>query len=167
VLDFGLVKPLNASLDLDDTVAETLVGTPRYMAPEAIEQPESADARSDLYSLGAVAYFLLVGQPVFDGDTPQEVMLKQVRELPKSPSHRLRRAVDADLERLVLQCLAKDRSQRPSSARVLDDALARCASAGQWTQVEATGWWQAHHVSTEGAALGRAAEKTLVILPRV
>jgi serine/threonine protein kinase len=167
VLDFGLVKPVNNALDLDATVAETVAGTPRYMSPEAFEKPESADARSDLYSLGAVGYFLLVGQAVFDGDTPHEVLLKQVRELPRSPSRRLGRTVDADLERLILQCLAKDRSQRPLNARQLDDALARSAAAGQWTQAEATDWRQTHHASIEEAPLGKAAERTLVILPRV
>jgi len=167
VLDFGLVKPLNNSLGLDADVADTVVGTPHFMSPEAIEKPESADPRSDLYSLGAVGYFLIVGRTLFDGDTPQELLQKQVHQAPESPSSRLGRAVDADLERLIMQCLEKDPSRRLSSACAVDAALTRCASFGKWTQAEATSWWQTHHVSVESVPPAGAVQKTLVILPRV
>ncbi len=166
VLDFGLVKPLSDTLDHDGAQAETIVGTPRYMSPEAIEKPESANARSDLYSLGAVGYFLLVGQPIVDGATPREIFLKQLHEAPASPARRLGRSVDASLERLILQCLAKDPAQRPLSARVLEEELSRCASAGQWTQAVATEWWRTHHARLELPPAGKVAERTLVILPR-
>ena len=69
VVDFGLVKNLSA-VDARVTLENTAVGTPHYMAPEALQTPDRIDARSDVYALGATAYFLLTGTTVFEGPSP-------------------------------------------------------------------------------------------------
>jgi tRNA A-37 threonylcarbamoyl transferase component Bud32 len=141
VLDFGLVKSLDAE-GLELTMAEAALGTPLYMSPEAVEHPNTVDARSDLYSLGAVGYFLVTGEPLFNWLTLGEVLLHQVKDLPVRPSERLGKAVSPDLEELLMRCLVKSPASRPATARELDDALAGCQSAGEWTRVMADEWWR-------------------------
>ncbi|MFA9410788.1 MAG: serine/threonine-protein kinase, partial [Deltaproteobacteria bacterium] len=67
VLDFGLVKSVDSKVDTTKTWTEAIIGTPRFMSPEQILDPPSVDARSDLYALGAVGYYLLTGRFVFEG----------------------------------------------------------------------------------------------------
>jgi len=142
VLDFGLVKARNTENQLDLTGANVSAGTPLYMSPEAVEHPDRVDSRSDLYSLGAVGYFLLTGETVFFGASIGEVLIQQVKATPEKPSARLGKPVSADLEELILGCLAKDPSARPANARKLEEALGRCAAAGQWDREEAEAWWR-------------------------
>ena len=141
VLDFGLVKSLAAE-GVELTMSEATLGTPLYMSPEAVQHPHAVDARSDLYSLGAVGYYLLTGEPLFNWLTLGEVLLHQVKDLPLRPSERLGKLVSPDLEELLMRCLAKDPASRPANARELDDALARCQSAADWTRVLADEWWR-------------------------
>ncbi len=141
VVDFGLAKAVDADRATGVTPTHTVVGTPHYMAPEAIRTPECADARSDLYSVGAVGYYLLTGRHVFDGRSVGEILLKQVGENPEPPSVRSRRAISSDLEAILLRCLAKDPAERPASAAELADALKR-APVSPWTTAEAEAWWR-------------------------
>jgi tRNA A-37 threonylcarbamoyl transferase component Bud32 len=165
VLDFGLVKAV-AHPPTRGTTATAVVGTPHFMSPEAIDRPAKADSRSDLYSLGAVAYWLLAGQPLFQDDDVDKLLRAQVSNEPPPPSKRLGRQLDSDLERLVMQCLAKSPDQRPASAAALDQALAGCAAASAWTIVEAEAWWHQHKSNLQAAPKVAMAEKTLVIAPR-
>jgi serine/threonine-protein kinase len=137
VVDFGLVKDLEDEGGLTHEAA--LVGTPHYLAPEAIRSP-GADARSDLYAVGAVAYFLLTGQHVFEGRTVMEVCGHHLHTTPVPPSDRLGRALPAALEAWVLACLAKDPAQRPQTAAQAVAALERCAIPS-WTDDLARSWW--------------------------
>ena len=73
LLDFGLVKEFQVGRDIKLTGDSVVVGTPQYMAPESILNPDSVDARTDIYALGAVAYFLLAGTDVFNGKSAVEV----------------------------------------------------------------------------------------------
>jgi serine/threonine-protein kinase len=142
VVDFGLVKPFAT-----DTVGATmsasivLAGTPLYMPPEAITRPDAVDPRSDLYSLGAVMYFLLTGQPVFEAATMGEALTHHLSTPPRPPSSRVP-GVPADLDAVVLRCLAKSPDERPRDARELAAALAACADAGRWTTELAAAWWR-------------------------
>jgi serine/threonine-protein kinase len=145
VVDFGLVKDLGD--DAGVTQANTLAGTPLYMSPEAVRDPATIDARSDLYAVGAVAYYLLTGKDVFEGATILEVCSHHLRSTPVAPSERSGRDLPDDLESLVLSCLEKDPAARPKDARTLGAALARCGDAGGWTEEEATTWWRAHKKS--------------------
>ena len=123
------------------TGANTTLGTPLYMSPEAVEHPDKVDARADIYSVGAVGYFLLTGQPLFDCATLGEVLMHQVKHLPAKPSEKLGKPVSPELENLLMCCLAKNPAERPASARELADALAKCPGANDWTRDRAEDWW--------------------------
>lgn len=167
VLDFGLVKAVDSRKEATLTAAGSITGTPQFISPEGIERPATVDARSDLYAVGAVGYFLLTGTPMFDGDTIMELCTKQVRAKPQSVSERLGREVCADLEKLILQCLAKNPDERPQTARELADLLAHCRCAGTWSTDEARAWWNMHanqatrKLSPSGPDT-RATDKTVV-----
>jgi serine/threonine-protein kinase len=151
VVDFGLVKAVAGATVTADahtleavTEAEAIAGTPQYMAPEAIARPDQVDARTDLYALGAVGYFLLTGHEVFPGRTVLEVCGHHLHTAPQPPSARLGKPLPADLEQLLLACLAKEPVGRPASARALREALLACADAGAWTEENARSWWREH-----------------------
>jgi tRNA A-37 threonylcarbamoyl transferase component Bud32 len=141
VLDFGLVKAVDPNTDLARTVAESLIGSPHFLSPEGINNPNQVDPRSDLYSLGAVGYFLLTGQPVFEAGDLTEVLLGHSHTTPIKPSERRGRSIDPALEQLILQCLEKNPGLRPSNAHTLEQALLRCPAAAQWSQANADEWW--------------------------
>jgi len=119
------------------------------------------DARTDLYALGAVAYFLLSGREVFSGETVVEVLGRHMLEEPLPPSTHLARPLPSDLEQLVLQCLAKDPSGRPPSAASLRASLLACEDARRYDRSEAFAWWLAHrpppHAGAARVATGSAA----------
>ncbi len=165
VLDFGLVKAVNLGAAVG-MKASAVVGTPHFMSPEAIEKPASVDNRSDLYSLGAVGYWLLTGKTIFDGDTVEDLLVCQVKEPPPHPSLRLGKPLSPDLADLIMRCLAKEPEQRPPSAEALDQGLAGCVSAGAWTPQAAEQWWRANVAVVEALPAATMAEKTLVIAPR-
>jgi len=128
VLDFGLIKQLDAGPDVTRTDELSVIGTPLYLSPEALVAPDAVDARSDLYALGAVGYFLLTGHAPFSGRNAVEVCAHHLHTVPESPSSRLGRAVPRALEALILQCLEKSPSHRPASAASLERAFRRIAS---------------------------------------
>jgi serine/threonine protein kinase len=140
LLDFGLVKAVQ-SKSVHITSDGAAVGTPLFMSPEAIETPEDVDARSDLYSVGALGYYLLTGKFVFVGKSSTEVCMKHLRERPAPLSVRGPRPISPDLEHLILQCLEKDRDHRPPTAFDLQQSLLACREAFTWTEDEAADWW--------------------------
>jgi serine/threonine protein kinase len=148
VLDFGLVKQLDSHGDAHRTAANAIVGTPHYLSPESIKTPDAIDARSDLYALGAVGYFLLTGQQVFEGETVVEVCLKHLDAAPVSPSERLGAPIAPRVEQLVLDCLAKDAADRPQTAHELLDRL-RAAETPAWSEKRAREWWDTHGSALE------------------
>lgn len=137
VLDFGLATMISEN-SIQEADAATLRGTPYYMSPESISQPQSVDARSDLYSLGAVGYFLLTGKTVFDAPSVMAVLNCHLNEIPQRPSARIGRSLDRDLEDVLLKCLAKSREDRPASAVEFAQLLGQCQAAGRWTPMEST-----------------------------
>jgi serine/threonine-protein kinase len=147
--------------------ANAVVGTPHFMSPEAVEKPESVDSRGDLYSLGAVGYWLLTGKTLFDPATIEALLVCQVKALAPHPAERLGKPVSPDLADLIMRCVAKQPNQRLPSAEALDQALAGCASAGAWTPLNAEQWWRANMATVEALPAATMAEKTLVIAPRV
>jgi serine/threonine protein kinase len=141
VLDFGLVKASSADEAAKLTQANVTVGTPYYLSPEAIQDPESVSPLSDVYAIGGVAYYLVTGTQVFTGKTVMEICMKHVRTAPDSPSARLGRPVSAGLEGVILRCLAKKPEDRPHGTRALVEELEHVAVPGSWTQAEANSWW--------------------------
>lgn len=141
VLVFGLVKdqalPSAAAL----TQSNVIIGTPLYMAPEALTAPERVGPCTDLYALGAVGYFLLTGSPVFTGNTV-EVLGHHLHTRPARPSERRGEPLPAALEEVILSCLEKDPERRPRDARVLVDVL-DAARVEPWTEANARVWWAA------------------------
>jgi serine/threonine-protein kinase len=155
VVDFGLVRSLE-SLESGQhhestTAANVVTGTPMYLSPEAVTSPETVDARADIYALGAVAYFLVTGEHVFEGRTIFELCSKHVTMQPVPPSTRLGRALPPDLEAIIQQCLAKERDARPPSASALRAALLACADAGKYDAPAATLWWRDRRATAAGA----------------
>jgi len=143
VLDFGLVKETAPAEGLALTHAGAILGTPLYMAPEALTAPDEVGPRSDLYGLGAVGYYLLTGAPVFEGRSAVEVLGHQLHTTPRRPSERLGRELPPQLEDVILDCLAKSPARRPASAKALRDAFASCSDVGPWTEDDARAWWNA------------------------
>ncbi len=142
VLDFGLVRPVHRGKDAALTEAGSMVGTPMYMAPEAIASGGQAGPQSDLYALGAVGYYLLTGDHVFSGSTSVEVYSHHLHTQPPPPSERLGRPLPKDLEAVVLACLEKRPEARPQGAAELIELLSRCADHGKWTAADAERWWE-------------------------
>jgi eukaryotic-like serine/threonine-protein kinase len=141
VLDFGLVREVGGSSEV--TSDQAVTGTPLFLSPEALTDPASVDARTDLYAVGGVAYFLLSGKHVFEGASVVEVLAHHLHTAPVPPSQRLGRELPADLEAVVLACLEKRPAARPQSAAELERRFAACACAGSWTEEEARSWWAA------------------------
>jgi serine/threonine protein kinase len=155
VLDFGLVKALDETKQTRQSTA--IAGTPLYMSPEAIQTPELVDARSDLYAVGAIGYFLVTGQPVFGAGSLVELWQRHIAGFPETPSQRLGRPVSAELESALLACLEKDRSKRPQTARDLANLLDRAPTAHTWTHDEADAWWRNHERAVAAAATAHLA----------
>ena len=141
LLDFGLVRP-SASPSAADLSGEGLVlGTPLFMSPEQARGGRELDERSDIYSLGAVAYYLLTGRPPFDEGDGMEAMIAHARD-PVIPPSQFQAGIPEDLEHVVLRCLAKDPSSRLPDANQLDQALGECACAAEWDLSRAARWWR-------------------------
>ena len=136
VLDFGLAR-ISSRTPERDHIPASLSGTPNYMSPESVLTPKTIDGRSDLYSLGAVGYFLLTGTTVFPATTIPEVLQAHAFAIPVPPSQRIHTPIDADLEGVIMQCLSKAREARPANAAVLGRMLDNCQSAGTWNPFEA------------------------------
>jgi serine/threonine-protein kinase len=157
LLDFGLVRADGLNPDGQQLTQEgALAGTPAYMSPEQAAGKTDLDARSDLYNLGAVAYFLLTGQPPFVRASAVQTLAAHLGEAVVAPD-RHRADVPADLQAVVLRCLEKEPAQRFPSADDLNEALARCRCAGSWTRERAADWWRVR-TETEQFDVRRSAE---------
>lgn len=146
VLDFGLVKMAaeEGAEQLNLTSPNVTTGTPAFMAPEVALGHGPVDGRADLYALGCVAYWLLSGRTPFEAPTAVAMLMKHVQEVPLPPSAVSEIAVPADLDRIVLDCLAKDPDQRPADAAVLYRRLADCPVSDPWDRDRAVEWWGLH-----------------------
>jgi serine/threonine-protein kinase len=142
LLDFGLVRPADADQAPHLSEEGQVLGTPLFMAPEqAMRGRREVDERSDIYSLGAVAYYLLTGRPTFDGEGAIEVLVALARD-PVIPPSQVRSDSPSDLERVVLRCLAKEPDERFPDAGSLERALGACDCAVEWDAERAAQWWQ-------------------------
>jgi len=144
LFDFGLVllrgegeSFLNV---LGPSVTTPFAGSPLYMSPEQAVGLK-LDARSDIYSLGGVAYYLLTGRPPFEGASAWRVMVAHAKE-PVTPPTCWNPLIPADLEAVVLKCLSKEPADRYNSPRELAEALGKCEGAGTWDYEKAGEWWR-------------------------
>ena len=147
VLDFGLVKQFADASD-QLTRAATISGTPAYIAPERVDSPDTLDGRSDLYSLGAVAFYLLTGQEVFQGKTAVDVLVRALHDDAPRPSSRTT-VVPAALDDLVVRCLQKEPSERPETVDDVLHTLDSIAEAAPWSASQAQAWWEEHWIGQQ------------------
>lgn len=143
LLDFGLVRAIHPTADDNATQDGLITGSPLFMPPEQALADGEPDARSDIYALGAVAYYLLTGRPPFQGHKPMQVLVAHARD-PVTPPSRHCPGLPPDLERIVLQCLAKRPEDRFQDVRDLAAALSQCEAANRWTADVAARWWKEH-----------------------
>jgi serine/threonine-protein kinase len=148
VVDFGLVTEVTHGAS--DRDLKVIAGTPAYLAPEAVTSPREVSGQSDLYSLGAVGYFLLTGEPVFEGSDAVEVCVQHVTTPPVPPSQRTKQPIPADLEAVILCCLHKDPSERYEGALALRQALRQVAACDEWDESAAIAWWDAFEAEPKG-----------------
>jgi serine/threonine-protein kinase len=153
LLDFGLVKPTKDEESPVLTREGAVTGSPLYMAPEQIMRTHPADARTDIYGMGAIAFFLLTGRPPFAGSDAMEIMIAHARD-PVLPPSQIREEVPSDLEHVVMRCLEKDPARRFQDAESLGLALSSCAHAGAWSTQNAAAWWQSHEPSVAATHAG-------------
>ena len=141
VLDFGLVKVQDSDEGPQLTVEYTVSGTPSFMSPEQASGMSDVDSRADLYALGAILYYILTGSPPFEKPNPMALMIAHASEAVIPPSQRYP-GIPADLEAVVMRCLAKSPNERYADARELAAALAACDCTSDWSELQAEEWWQ-------------------------
>ncbi len=179
-LDFGLVRGPGAgrATGLDDprladvqTLADTitqsggLMGTPAYMAPEQIAGGHAVDARTDLYALGCVAFFLLTGRKVFDEESTHKLLAAHVHAEPPRLASVVHGYCPSELDALVRACLEKSPAHRPSSARALIRALRAIDIPAEhaWTDDRAQAWWAEHRPRPRSFAPPSVLEELTII----
>ena len=141
VLDFGVVGGVAALPDHDPADSGMVAGTPEYVSPEQAVAGRAVDGRSDIYGLGAMLYFMVTGRPPFQRETPGDVLRAHLSE-PVVPPRERRADIPADLEVVILRCLAKRPEDRFSDALAVADALGACGCATEWDEAHAERWWQ-------------------------
>jgi serine/threonine-protein kinase len=149
VLDFGVAR--TSARDLGGQDGRALRGTPGYVAPEQIVGAQ-VDPRTDIYSLGAVLYFMVTGTSPFHGLAPGDALSAHLSKEPPTPSERLGRRVPYDLEQTIARCMAKKPIERYPNARELDAALEACADHGRWSKDEARDFWASLRPSMRASA---------------
>jgi eukaryotic-like serine/threonine-protein kinase len=151
IADFGIAKLSSAQTP---QVGGSCVGTPDYIAPEQAHNPAAADHRADLYSLGAVLYFLLTGRPPFPGGTAEDKVRRHLWEEP-ARIEVLRRDLPPMLSMLVHQLLAKNPAHRPDSAAEVVERLGAIATSfGDAVSFDLAGAHQAQHSFVAGPLSG-------------
>jgi serine/threonine-protein kinase len=147
VLDFGLVTSSNRRLTGRTLTTESraTTGTPAFMAPEVILEGD-VDARADIYALGCVAYYLLTGRLVFEGETPMKLFVQHLGTPPPPPSQRSEIPFPAEIDSLVLACLEKDPARRPQSVDAVVEMMNRLWPRINWDNAAAKVWWDRHLV---------------------
>ena len=143
VLDFGLVKNVSRQHSRDLTRNLRILGTPLYMAPERLRNPADVDARADIYAVGAVAFFMLTGQKLFESSDDLALTSQILNEPARRPSAAAPQPIPAALDQLVHSCLQKCRDDRPQRIEGLVEAFDALALEHRWTQHEAELWWSA------------------------
>jgi serine/threonine-protein kinase len=141
-MDFGLVKTVadvGPEVALATVPGQMALGTPAYMSPE-MALGEEVDARTDIYALGCVAYFLLTGELVFGGEKTVNLIAKHLQAEPVPPSQRTTQSIPPELDRLIMKCLAKSPDNRPQSAREVSEALS-WVPTDAWGEKQASEWW--------------------------
>lgn len=160
VLDFGLVRDFRSAdpEPVDGDGSRVIEGTAWFMPPEAVQVGATTDPRSDIYSLGAVGYFMLTRSYIFDAESVDDIQQKQLDDAPIPPTRRTANPISSEMEQLLLQCLEKDRDRRPQSANELRAALLALEAAAEWTTEASTAWWKDFESKPTSTPTGAEAE---------
>lgn len=157
VIDFGLAKQKDAGLGQKElTETGIIYGTPHYLPPEGAYGTDHMDHRSDIYALGTLAYWLVTGRHVFEGD-PMKVILDHVQTKPDAPSIKTTNLVSEAFDALVLKCLEKKKEDRYQTVEALIEALDKVPVDPVWTSASAKAWW-----SVRQEPLGQNAEEDIL-----
>ena len=141
LLDFGLAKSIRPESSAKLTQAHHIGGTPRYIAPERIAGVEEVNAQSDLYSLGAVAYFLITGQEIFPDASAAQIVCQTGTVDPPRPSEVTSIDIPRELDDLVARCLARRPNDRPPGVGAILQVLDKLAETEKWEPADADSWW--------------------------
>jgi eukaryotic-like serine/threonine-protein kinase len=160
VLDFGLAKPLSDAKNAGLTQEGSITGSPLFMSPEQASS-EEVDARSDIYSLGAVMYFMATGKAPFAYENPMKVMIAHATEDPEPPRY-LNGDVPAELEEIILRAMEKRPADRFQSMAELRDALDQVPAGGDWNSRIAADWWSHNGCPQRKALVAEAIELAAV-----
>jgi serine/threonine-protein kinase len=142
VLDFGLVKHLDETDTRDLTGALRVLGTPLYMSPERIRNPAAADARSDIYAVGAVAYYLLTGRRLFETETDHDLSYHILHVAAPRTAVNAKYPLPAAFDDLIARCLEKDSAKRPATVEEVIGALDALLALDPWTTQQIDAWWK-------------------------
>lgn len=144
VFDYGLAKPLQPDAGVYQTSETVWAGTPMYMAPERFRAPSVMDPRSDIYSVGCVAYYLLSGRPPFIECDPESLFALIITQQPISIATHRDSEVPAELNEMVMRCMAKDADDRFDSITELSRVIDQLRTDHPWTVEEAREWWRTY-----------------------
>jgi serine/threonine-protein kinase len=141
VLDFGLVKKPVSAAEAGITRPAAVLGTAAYLAPESVNGSTFVDGRADIYALGAVGFWMLTRRLVFEHNHTMAMVRAHISEAPPKSSEHSSFAIPEALDRLLLDCLAKNPDARPANAAVLRRRLEQIPFAERWDQERAATWW--------------------------
>ena len=144
VLDFGLVKDTTERDARALTKSMRILGTPLYMSPERIRDASAADARDDIYAVGAVGYLLLTGRPLFESDSDLDIATQVLNHPPQRPSALALQPIPEQLDRAIYRCLAKARADRPQTIDELIHVFDACMGPRPLREAAAQEWWAKH-----------------------
>ena len=150
VLDFGLAKEFRKAHEEAEasqtglTQAGALLGTPRYIAPESVHSQGQVDGRTDIYMLGAVAYWFLTGHPPFESTSSVDLLVDHVKTIPRRPSQISEIPIPDGMDSIVMKRLEKSPDDRFQTAGELAEALDPIPGLKPWTQQDAKQWWTLH-----------------------
>jgi serine/threonine-protein kinase len=139
LLDFGLAKPLTDAKNDGLTQEGSITGSPLFMSPEQASSDE-VDARSDIYSLGAVMYYMATGKAPFEYENPLKVMIAHASEDPDPPRY-LNADVPSELEEIILRSMEKRPADRFQTVAELREALDHVPTDAEWNSRLAADWW--------------------------
>jgi len=143
LLDFGLVAAVTREDEPDSKITQAgiVVGTPAYMSPEQCSGDMPITPSSDIYSLGALGYFLLTGQPPFAKRNAMQTLVAHLHDVP-TPVHQVRAEIPAPLSDVIARCLAKKPTERYASVTALEAALHASLEVPAWSPDAAREWWR-------------------------
>lgn len=161
LLDFGLAKPTAEPTDVELTQEGSITGSPLFMSPEQATGSAQVDERSDIYSLGAVMYFMATGQAPFLYEKPIQVMVAHASELPQS-LRELNADVPIELEEVILRCLEKQPEDRFQAVTTLREMLERVPRHSDWSNEDAAEWWHSYGCPQRKALAAAAVDMAAV-----